>query len=400
MTLPRTNWVLFGDRTLSCSRLQGYAIHDYLRREGQPSRLLSPPPFPIKDAPWEPPVHELVARLVGGETVVLDRLKGPRAEALVRELVRRGTPVVFAASDWEPTNTLPTFCTAIVCSSRLLAEHWTALGHDAVVIPEPADFWIPPGAASRPGPGPIRLCWTGHRKNWPTLEPLRELLRRPDFDDFELVTVSNHADADVQWTLAAAETALRSSDVAVVPTRTDEAARYASPNRAVQAMASSKPVVAGRIPAYEDLIVDGVNGYLCDDAEGWRATLVALRDPALRATVGARGYETVRPRFHIDVTGRHWTDRLASLRITSRPASRPERLRLSRIVRASAHARYAQTALERDLGLKGIVVDTAAALTLFPLAPAQTAATARELVPPLAGRVGGGIRRRLAGRAA
>jgi hypothetical protein len=120
----------------------------------------------------------------------------------------------------------------------------------------------------------------------------------------------------------------------------------------------------------------------------------------LRATVGARAYETVRPRFHIDVTGRHWTDRLASLRTTSRPASRPERLRLSRIVRASAHARYAQTALERDLGLKGIVVDTAAALTLFPLAPAQTAATARELVPPLAGRVGGGIRRRLAGRAA
>lgn len=400
MTLPRTNWVLFGDRTLSCSRLQGYAIHDYLVREGQPSRLLSAPPFPIKDVPWEPPVHELAARLVGGEIVVLDRLKGPRAEALVSELVRRGTPVVFAASDWEPTNPLPTLCTAIVCSSRLLAEHWTGLGYDAVVIPEPADFWVAPETASRPRSGPIRLCWIGHRKNWPTLESLRDLLSRPDFDDFELVTVSNHADADVQWSLAAAESALRGSDIAVVPTRTDEAAGYASANRAVQAMAAAKPVVAGRIAAYEDLIDHGVNGYLCDDLEAWRGALVELRDPTVRAAVGARGFETVRPRFHIEVTGRHWTDRLASLPVTSHPASAAERMRLTRLVRAAAHARYAQTALERDLGLKGIVFDTAAALALFPLAPGRTAATARELVPPLAGRVGGGLRRRLAGRAA
>jgi hypothetical protein len=384
------NWVLFDGRTLASSRLQGYAIHDFLVQRGHPSRLLSTPPFPLRDAPWRGRAVATVAELAAGQVVVLQKLGGPRTEELLRAVHDRGAAVVYAAADLEPENELPLRSEAVVCSSRLLAERWREAGANAVEIPEPADFWLEPDGGSDANPGRVRLCWIGHRKNWGTLEPIRRLLRAPGFADYELVTVSNHRAADIQWSLDAARAALAAADVGIVPTRDDELARYASTNRVVQVMAAGKPVVAGRIPPYEELIVDGENGFLCSTESEWRAALAALAEPARRRELARRAWEQVRQRFRLETVGERWLEVFAALEPGQSPRrSRIEEARLLARTRAAASATYAREAADRDLGLRAVGGAAAVALAWLPLAPAagaQAAAATVRAVVRAAGR--------------
>jgi Glycosyl transferases group 1 len=375
------NWVLFDGRTLASSRLQGHAIHDFLVQQGHPSRLLSTPPFPLRDAPWRGRAAATVAELAAGQVVVVQKLGGPRTEELLRALRERGAAVVYAAADLEPENELPLRCNAVVCSSRLLAEHWRAAGANAVEIPEPADFWLEPDGGDR---GRVRLCWIGHRKNWDTVEPIRRLLREPGFSGYELVTVSNHHAADVQWSLEAAKAALAAADVGIVPTRVDELARYASSNRVVQVMAAGRPVVAGRIPPYEELIVDGENGFLCSTESEWRAALAALAEPARRRELARRAWEPMRERFRLEAVGVRWLEVFAALEPGPSPRRSPlGEARLLARARAAASAAYASEAADRDFGLPAVGEAAAAALARLPLAPAAgaraAAATARAV---------------------
>jgi hypothetical protein len=363
------NWVLFDGRALASSRLQGHLIHDFLVSRGHLSRLLSTPPFPLRDAPWHGRAVATVAELVAGQVVVLQKLGGPRSEELLRAIHDRGAAVVYAAADLEPENELPLRCDAVVCSSRLLAQRWREAGANAVEIPEPADFWLEPGDRDR-DPRRIRLCWIGHRKNWNTVEPIRRLLREPELAGYELVTVSNHHAADVQWSIDAARAALAAADVGIVPTRDDELARYASPNRVVQVMAAGKPVVAGRIPPYEELIADGENGFLCSTESEWHAALAALSDPARRRDLARRALEKVRKKFRLEAVGERWLELFATLE----PARSPERSRLkeARLLarsRAAASAVYAHEAADRGLGLRAVGRAAGVAVGALPLAP-------------------------------
>jgi len=385
------NWVLFDGRTLASSRLQGHAIHDFLVQQGHPSRLLSTPPFPLRDAPWRGRAAATVAELAAGQVVVLQKLGGRRTEELLRALRDRGAAVVYAAADLEPENELPLRCDAVVCSSRLLAEHWRAAGANAIEIPEPADFWLNPDGSGA-SPGRVRLCWIGHRKNWGTLEPIRRLLREPAFAGYELVTVSNHYEADVQWSLDAARAALAAAEVGIVPTRDDELARYASTNRVVQVMAAGRPVVAGRIPPYEELIVDGENGFLCATDDEWRAALEALADSARRLELARSGWDSVRPRFHVEAVGARWLDVFERLGgMSPPPRSRLAEARLRAQVLAAARATYAREAEERDLGLGAVTRDAAVASAALPLAPAAAA----EAVTAVGRAVARAARRRI-----
>jgi glycosyl transferase family 1 len=381
------NWILFDGRTLASSRLQGYAIHDFLVGRDLPSRLLSTPPFPFHDVPWRQRALHHVADAVAGQVVVLQKVRGPRTDELLGALDRRNVHVVYVAADLEPDNDLPLRCDAVVCSSPLLAEYWRRAGAEARHVPEPADFWsdrsdLDRAPRRRDGDG-IRLCWIGHRKNWETLGPLRRLLAEPAFRQFDLVTVSNHAEADVQWSLSAARTELLAADVGVVPTRRDEAARYASPNRVVQVMAAGKAVVADRIPPYESVVVDGENGFLCATDDEWRTALLALVDPARRAQLGVHGWESVRPRFHLDAVGEQWLEVLPPL-VPGRFSAPPARLR------AEAHAGYAAEALERDLGLRAVGHEAIASLVAPAAAAEALRATGRAVLR--------GVRRRIAKR--
>jgi hypothetical protein len=238
----------------------------------------------------------------------------------------------------------------------------------------------------------VRICWIAHRKNLETLEPLRALLAEPELAAYELVTVSNDDAADVLWSEAAARRVLAESDVGVVPVRDAPAAALASANRVTSLMAAGLPVVADRLPSYEEVVDQGRNAFLCDGTDDWRRALLELLDPTRRAEVARAAQATVDPAFRPETTGEAWIGVFDELGGEAAAARRP---RLHAYARATASATYARAALDGYHGLPTVLGQAARAVA----APRTAARLARELARPVAGRVRAAVSRRVRGRA-
>lgn len=70
-----------------------------------------------------------------------------------------------------------------------------------------------------------------------------------------------------------------------------------SENRLVMKMAMGLPVIACPVPAYNDVIVQGENGYLASSREEWLACFEALRDPERRREIGRKARDSVIQRY-------------------------------------------------------------------------------------------------------
>lgn len=114
--------------------------------------------------------------------------------------------------------------------------------------------------------------------------------------DVELCGARPHAEA-----LAA----VRGARIVALPCRTATSGdKDGIPVALMEAMAAARPVVAGRLPAIEELIDDGVSGLFVppDDPAALAAALARLlADPALRARLGAAGRARVGAEFADDV---------------------------------------------------------------------------------------------------
>lgn len=102
------------------------------------------------------------------------------------------------------------------------------------------------------------------------------------------------------WFLAA--------DIAAVPSKPGEAFGLVN----VEAMASGLPVVASRVGGIVEVVEDGVSGYLVDpanmEAELLERIGALVRDPNLRARMGAAGRRRVEERFTWDRTAEAWME--------------------------------------------------------------------------------------------
>ncbi len=287
-------WLLHGDRTVASSRLQGYLIHEGICRRGEralDSHLVYSPPLPHRDVPWSPAADRLLAGAMRGGVVVFQKMLGPRTERVVRELAGAGVSTVYIQCDFEPENTIPPLCDVVVCPSRELAEELLAQGARRVVcIPDPAEIVWPSPAPARLERRGLKVCWVGNGINFPTLDPVRTILNEEEFRDLELVTISNHPDADVPWSLDAVREVVPTCDIAVVPTGDGDAYRVKSSNRVVLFMAAGIPVVAGDLRSYREVIQHGSTGMLAADHEAYRTAFRLLRDPEARSRIAGQAH--------------------------------------------------------------------------------------------------------------
>lgn len=111
---------------------------------------------------------------------------------------------------------------------------------------------------------------------------------------------------------------LASMDVGVAP-YSDLAGFYFSPLKVYEYMAAGLPVVASRLGQIEQLIEDGVNGFLCPpgNSTAFAGTIVRLsRNRELRASVGARARQHVLAHHTWDATARQVIE-LAAAQVTA-----------------------------------------------------------------------------------
>lgn len=137
---------------------------------------------------------------------------------------------------------------------------------------------------------------------------LCEDVLKPVMDEcgYDLVMVTEWQSATVKWTRDTWAKEMLACDVVLCPQR--EGIQDAkSAVKATAAMALGMPVIASPIPAYQEVIRHGENGFLASihRLDEWRAALNALRDPETRARIGKAARETAKG-YSIDVIAGEW----------------------------------------------------------------------------------------------
>ena len=313
---PRVFWLLYGDRATGSSRLHGYYLNQYLQSRGWNSQILLEPLTPIMDVPI--PARDLRdARLFRpNDVVIFQKLTGKNTLANLEWLADSGAKTVYIDSDMPLKLGEASLASWVVCVSAFQAHEYQRAGVKQVVyIPDIVEAFKAPKMDKSPSVK-LRCVWFG---SWTPakaadVEYFRNLLRENLFDDVELITISDHPDATFRWELATVFEHLHDCDFAVIPLSViDATASAKSSNRAIQAMALGLPVIASPIPAYEEVIHSGWNGFLCRTDAEWIAALNQMRDATRRHEFAQNAYRLSQTFFSVESIGALWEDFLTGI---------------------------------------------------------------------------------------
>jgi hypothetical protein len=269
--------------------------------------------------------------------VIFSKLYGRKDQALARALRDKGCVTLLDLSDnhfYNPKN-LPLYVEAgadlramaervdqVICCAAHLAEivaKEANLARPPLVVGDAVED-LPVTARKNDEAAPFRILWFGSHGSPNAIAGMEDLRRiRPQLERAamqqacELVVISNKREAyealvpDIgipsryrDWSQAAFAEELARADLIVVPVTTNPFTLCKSNNRVATALWYAVPVLADRIPAYDDLAAFAV-------VDDWDAGFDAAlrRDPALtRRTEAGRAH--VREHFSGPVIAQAW----------------------------------------------------------------------------------------------
>lgn len=297
--------------------------------------------FEPKQGTLIPELPELADSLsaAGFRVVVFQKLHGASVEMQVRRLRERGILTVYSVCDHVVSSMTEATDATIVVTDYLRGLYPTHLQsrihvvHDGIEHPEVHKIHWSRSHGSRREPltsalvtsyGLTQLPAIGRLPDWLSVTivgryaPARQRLRRLRETRWALARQSlrekrqylgfllDRQIARVAWHPSDVYKYLVAADIGIIPidpgieSGTNAAAamwRVKSENRLTLKMAVGLPVVATPIPAYEEVIDHGVNGFLARTHRDWQQCLTALRDPDLRRAMGERARATVLERY-------------------------------------------------------------------------------------------------------
>lgn len=335
MSVPRIGFVLLSSsrEPQPSTRVSVLNMLPYLRDAGFDAQILHEP-----DSENErPELAALDAPALARrfDIVYFQKVRGPSVEKLVRELSAAGVRTVYGLCDVLEPGMVEATDTTIVVTEFLKQLHPQALHpkihvvHDGIEQPQ---IVKERGEAYRGSPGRrlravlvasaslaqlpvigapppwLEVCIVGR---YPPSGERRSRLRQIRWElsgqrnGQRLEYLGFLFDRRIQriaWDPVGVYEQLLQADIGIIPIDTDTSASLASAvptwkvkseNRLTMKMAVGLPVVATPIPAYEPIVESGVNAFFARTRGEWLARLEALRDPALRAAVGARARASV-----------------------------------------------------------------------------------------------------------
>lgn len=300
-------WILCGDKTVGSSRIHGLNIHSYLLSLGINSFVINQPSGYVESLR----IYDFEINAIlkcHFDIVVFQRVFHGRALELIRMLKRQGTKTVFFAADLYESEVLGevdhVFTVSVSLKEMLvkrgLDERRLHVIHDAIETSQELCKTYTGKFQSL-----IKLVWVGAAGHWNTLQEIRRILEQDErLNSFRLVTISNHPEADIAWSLDTVWAEILQCDVGVVPVdlgRPESIVK--SNNRVTMFKALGMPVICSRLPSYEDAIVDGVTGFFADTQESWTNSLLKLLDPATRESVGLAGRDSIFETYGVDAVG-------------------------------------------------------------------------------------------------
>ena len=275
--------------------------------------------------------HELYDPDRRYDLVVFQKAMDARCQSEAEKLQSAGCKVVFDANvnyydNWgeyfvpgtEPTalqrhdaERMTTLADCVVADSSYLEQRIRPINPRVVWIPDNVNLRIYRGVREHRR-GPLRLVWSGVGKKADHLFLIADVLA--GLRDASLTLVTDEAPPG----LAALERAIQcrlvrfserryarvllESDVIISPKRLVNAYEMAHTEYKITlGMAVGLPAVASPQPSYREAIGCHGGGIVAESEADWRSAFERLRDPEVRADVGARARQTVIDRYETSV---------------------------------------------------------------------------------------------------
>ena len=225
-------------------------------------------------------------------------------DAIWREQGSASVNGVFARLHfWGKTATTCRLATAVIAGNGYLADYARRQNDRVFIIPttiELSQYPVRPEAGS----DPFVVSWTGSRSTLahfeharPALEKLaaqRKIAVKVICNEPPARPIAGAENLFVEWREDREADEVGDCHVGIMPLPDTDFTRGKCGLKAIQFMATGRPVVISPVGMNRDLIVHGENGYLAETEAEWVGHLSALADsPQLRAQVGAAGRETV-----------------------------------------------------------------------------------------------------------
>lgn len=336
MTARRVGFVLCSSAAdpIPSTRFAVLNMLPYLRSAGLQPCILSEPPQPSET----PDLTGMAARAVdaGCDVVVLQKVRGPGAVALARQLAAAGVHTIYAVCDLVDVPMVEATDATVTVTAYLRSRYPATLQpriyvvHDGIERPAACKSDWGAGTGTRncqlqavlvtsgnldrlavlghpPAWLKVRIVgryarglgrWREMRWTWDTQRPGQRL-------DYLRFLLDRRIEC-VPWNPEGVYQEMMQADIAVIPIETPAAQSGAalspawkvkSENRLTMKMSMGLPVIATPIPSYEPVIEHGVNGFFARSARDWHACLAALRDPARRREMGLAARASVATKY-------------------------------------------------------------------------------------------------------
>jgi glycosyltransferase involved in cell wall biosynthesis len=213
---------------------------------------------------------------------------------------------------WGKTSTTCRLASAVLVGNGYLAEYARKRSENVFVLPTSIELEKYPIQPELPTEEPFVVCWTGSTSTLAHFEHARTVLERLAAKRKVVVKVICNkpperpiAGADnvfVPWTETGEAAAVGASHVGIMPLPDDDYTRGKCGLKALQYMATGRPVVIAPVGMNTDLVQSGDNGFLARSDDEWVAALEQLASSReLRSRMGAAGRKTIEDRYSAEV---------------------------------------------------------------------------------------------------
>ena len=248
-----------------------------------------------------------------------------------RLLARRETPIFFDFDDaiwlpqdssvngvfsklhfWGKTSTICKLSRAVLVGNEYLADYARSRNENVFVVPTSIELARYPVQPPLGSDDPLVIGWSGSLHTLVHLEAARGPLERLARTRKIVVRVICNAPPSrpfagaenvfVRWQEQNEAEEIGAAHVGIMPLPDDVYARGKCGLKALQYMATGRPVVISPVGVNREIVKHGENGYLASTEDEWVAALEKLSDSAeLRARVGAAGRRTIEERYSSEV---------------------------------------------------------------------------------------------------
>ena len=202
------------------------------------------------------------------------------------------------------TSTICKLATAVTTGNDYLAAYARARNRSVFVIPSSIELADYPIIAEPREEGKFVVCWTGSTSTLVHFEHARQALERLAMQVPLVVKVICSkpperpvAGAETRFFAWSAEREAHDvgdCHVGIMPLPDDEVSRGKGGMKALQYMATGRPVVLSPVGVNSEIVQSGRNGFLASTVDEWVKALLKLAcDPALRARLGACARATI-----------------------------------------------------------------------------------------------------------